>query len=129
MLSSTPTLNEHDVNKPEPQKPEITFDDFSRVDMRVGRILEVMPFPKARNPSWKLRIDLGPLGEKWSSAQITNYSPEQLIGTLVVCVVNFPPRNIAGFMSEVLVLGASDDEGRIILLSPRSNVTPGEKIH
>jgi tRNA-binding protein len=107
---------------------QIAYDDFARVDMRVGRILEVQPFPKARNPSWKLRIDLGPLGEKWSSAQITNYSTDALVGTLVVCVVNFAPRNIAGFLSEVLVLGAPDDEGRVILLRPRSDVAPGARV-
>jgi len=99
--------------------PQITYDDFAKVDIRLGRILEVLPFPKARNPSWKLRIDLGDLGEKWSSAQITNYAPDELIGTLVVCVANFPPRNIAGFLSEVLVLGVADSGCKVILLSPR----------
>ncbi len=107
----------------------ITYDDFARVELRVGRVLEVRPFPKARNPSWKVRIDLGPLGEKWSSAQITNYSADELVGTQVVCVCNFPPRNIAGFMSEVLILGAPDGEGRIMLLSPRGDVAPGEKVY
>lgn len=99
--------------------PEIAYDDFARVDLRLGRILEVLPFPKARNPSWKLRIDLGDLGEKWSSAQITNYAPEELVGTQVICVANFAPRNIAGFLSEVLVLGVADSAGKVILLSPR----------
>ncbi len=114
--------------------PPITYDDFARVDLRVGRVIEVLPFPKARNPSWKVRVDLGDLGEKWSSAQITNYTAEQLVGSLVVCVCNFPPRNIAGFMSEVLVLGAPDADGNVILLSPRKNddgrdlVAPGAKI-
>jgi tRNA-binding protein len=111
------------------RKPEITYDQFSAVEMRVGRVLEVQPFPKARNPSWKVRVDLGPLGEKWSSAQITNYTAEELVGTLVVCVCNFPPRNIAGFMSEVLILGAADDGGKVILLSPRSQVAPGERVY
>jgi len=110
-------------------KPDITYDQFSAVDLRVGRVLEVQPFPKARNPSWKVRVDLGPLGEKWSSAQITNYSAEQLIGTLVVCVCNFAPRNIAGFMSEVLILGAADADGKVILLSPRSSVATGERVY
>jgi tRNA-binding protein len=108
---------------------QITYDQFAAVEMRVGRILEVQPFPKARNPSWKVRVDLGPLGEKWSSAQITSYTAEQLIGTMVVCVCNFAPRNIAGFMSEVLILGAADDAGRVILLSPRSMVAPGERVY
>lgn len=110
-------------------KPTITYDQFAAVDLRVGRVLEVQPFPKARNPSWKVRVDLGPLGEKWSSAQITNYPAEQLVGTLVVCVCNFAPRNIAGFMSEVLILGAADANGQIILLQPRSAVAPGEKVY
>jgi len=110
-------------------KTQITYDQFSAVDMRVARVLEVQPFPKARNPSWKVRLDLGPLGEKWSSAQITNYTAEQLVGTLVVCVANFAPRNIAGFMSEVLILGAADADGRVILLSPRSAVAPGQQVY
>ena len=108
---------------------QITYDQFTAVEMRVGCVLEVHPFPKARNPSWKVRVDLGPLGEKWSSAQITSYSAEQLVGTLVVCVCNFAPRNIAGFMSEVLILGAADADGNVILLSPRSAVAPGERIY
>jgi tRNA-binding protein len=109
--------------------PQITYDQFAAVELRVGRVLEVQPFPKARNPSWKVRVDLGPLGEKWASAQITNYSAEQLIGTLVVCVCNFAPRNIAGFMSEALILGAADAAGKVILLSPRSAVAPGERVY
>jgi tRNA-binding protein len=111
------------------RKADITYDQFSAIDMRVGRVLDVQPFPKARNPSWKVRVDLGPLGEKWSSAQITNYAAEELVGTLVVCVCNFPPRNIAGFASEVLILGAADADGRVILLSPRSGVAPGQPVY
>lgn len=110
-------------------KPTISYDQFTAVDLRIGRVLEVQPFPKARNPSWKVRVDLGTLGEKWSSAQITNYSAEQLVGTQVVCVCNFAPRNIAGFMSEVLILGAADADGKVILLSPRSPISPGEKVY
>ena len=112
----------------------ITYDDFAKIDLRAGRVLEVLPFPKARNPSLKVRVDLGELGEKWSSAQITNYTAEQLVGSLVVCVCNFPPRNIAGFMSEVLILGAPDAGGKVILLSPRKDsegndiVAPGAKV-
>jgi tRNA-binding protein len=109
--------------------PQITYDQFAAIEMRVGRVLEVLPFPKARNPSWKVRVDLGPLGEKWSSAQITNYRADELLGTLVVCVCNFPPRNIAGLMSEVLILGANDANGKVILLSPRSGVAPGERVY
>jgi len=109
-------------------KPSVTYAEFDAIELCVGRVLDVQPFPKARNPSWKIRIDLGSLGEKWSSAQITNYSAEELIGSLVVCVCNFPPRNIAGFQSEVLILGAPDADGNIILLSPRSDVAPGAKV-
>ena len=109
--------------------PQITYDQFAAVEMRIGRVLEVQPFPKARNPSWKVRVDLGEFGEKWSSAQITNYRADELVGTLVVCVCNFAPRNIAGFMSEVLILGAADDKGSVILLSPRSAVAPGERVY
>lgn len=118
-----------------PPSLPITYDDFAKVDLRVGRVLEVQPFPKARNPSWKVRVDLGELGEKWSSAQITNYTADQLIGSFVVCVCNFPPRNIAGFQSEVLILGAPDADNKIILLSPRQDsdgrdiVAPGAKIY
>jgi tRNA-binding protein len=98
-----------------------TYADFERLNLRVGRILEVQPFPKARNPSWKVRVDLGELGEKWASAQITNYSADELVGSLVVCACNFAPRNIAGFMSEVLILGAPDAQNRVILLSTRKD--------
>ena len=118
-----------------PSTPLATYDDFTRLNLRVGCIIEVQPFPKARNPSWKVRLDLGDLGEKWSSAQITNYTAEQLVGSLVVCVCNFAPRNIAGFMSEVLILGAPDAGNRVILLSPRKDssgtdiVAAGAKVY
>ena len=109
---------------------QIVYDDFARVDMRVGRVLEVEDFPEARKPAWKLRIDFGPeIGEKRSSAQITNYSREDLLGRLVVGVVNFPPRQIGPVRSEVLVLGASDVEGRVILLAPDADVPLGARIH
>lgn len=108
----------------------IAFDDFLRVDMRVGRVTAVNPFPEARKPAWKLTIDFGPeVGTRRSSAQVTNYTAEQLEGRLVVAVVNFPPRQIGPFMSEVLCLGASDAEGRIILLEPDSDVPVGARIH
>lgn len=115
--------------QPADSKSLVTYDQFAALDLRVGRIVSVEPFPKARNPSWKVRVDLGPLGEKQSSAQITNYSAEQLVGTQVVCVCNFPPRNIAGFQSEVLILGAADEDGKVILLSPRSDVQPGAAVY
>jgi tRNA-binding protein len=110
-------------------KPGIVYDDFDRVDMRVGRVLDVQPFPRARNPSYKVQVDLGPLGTKWSSAQITSYQPQELIGQLVVCVANFPPRNIAGFQSEVLILGAASAEGLVKVLSVRGDVAPGMPIY
>ena len=109
-------------------KPEITYDDFSKVEMRVGKIVEVQPFPRARNPSYKVRVDFGDGGERWSSAQITNYSEAELLGRLVVCVVNMPPRNIAGFKSEILVMGAPDAEGRTMLLRPDAGAVVGSEI-
>ena len=108
----------------------ITFDDFLAVDMRVGRVVSVDEFPEARKPAWKLTIDFGPdLGTKRSSAQITNYSAEQLLGRLVVAVVNFPPRQIGPFMSEVLTVGASNEAGEVILLAPDAEVPLGSRIH
>ena len=107
---------------------EITFDDFLKVDMRVGRVLAVEEFPEARKPAWKLRVDFGPdIGEKRSSAQITNYAREELEGRLVVAVVNFPPRQIGPVRSEVLVLGAMRGE-TVILLEPRDGAEPGDRI-
>src|SRR3954452_14742332 len=101
----------------------ITFDEFLAVDMRVGRVLEVHDFPEARKPAWKLTIDFGPeIGVKRSSAQITTYARDELVGRLLVAVVNFPPRQIGPFMSEVLCLGASDESGEIILLRPDADV-------
>jgi tRNA-binding protein len=98
--------------------------------MRVGRIVEVADFPEARKPAWKLTIDFGEeIGVKRSSAQITNYSREELEGRLVVAVVNFPPRQIGPVRSEVLTLGASDADGNVILLEPRSDVPLGSRIH
>jgi tRNA-binding protein len=108
----------------------IDFDQFLAVEMRVGRVLAVDEFPEARKPAWKLTIDFGPeVGVKRSSAQITNYAREELEGRLVVAVVNFPPRQIGPVRSEVLVLGASDEEGNVILLEPRSDVPLGSRIH
>ena len=108
----------------------ISFDDFLAVDMRVGRVLEVHDFPEARKPAWKLTIDFGDeIGVKRSSAQISEYGREELEGRLVVAVVNFPPRQIGPFMSEVLCLGASDEQGRVILLAPDTDVPLGARIH
>jgi tRNA-binding protein len=112
----------------------ITIDDFDRVEMRVGRILEARPFPEARKPAYRLRIDFGPvLGERMSSAQLTRTYPDPaaLVGRQVVAVLNFPPRRIAGFVSEVLVLGAmgeGDATGQVWLLAPTPGAPEGSRI-
>ena len=110
---------------------DISFDDFLKVDIRVGRVTRAEPFPEARKPAIKLWIDFGPeIGEKKTSAQITaHYTPEVLPGKQVMAVVNFPPRQIGPFMSEVLVLGVSDATGGIVLLSPDLDVPLGERMH
>ena len=109
---------------------EIVYDDFAKVDMRVGRIVGVEDFPEARKPAWKLAIDFGEeIGVRRCSAQITNYAREELEGRRVVAVVNFPPRQIGPVRSEVLVLGAFDEEGRVILLAPDTDVPLGARIH
>ncbi|HTU79816.1 MAG TPA: tRNA-binding protein [Solirubrobacteraceae bacterium] len=107
----------------------IDIGQFQAVDMRVGRVVSVEEFPQARVPAWKLAIDFGPeLGIKHSSAQITHYPREQLDGTLVVCVVNLKPRRIAGFSSEVLVLGALDELQGVVLLRPDQDASIGSRI-
>jgi tRNA-binding protein len=107
----------------------IDFDHFMEVDMRIGRVIAVDDFPEARRPAWKLTIDFGPeIGTKRSSAQITHYVREELEGTLVTAVVNFPPRQIGPFMSEVLVLGALDEEQGVVLLRPDRGAEPGSRI-
>ncbi len=108
----------------------IEWTDFERVDIRVGRVVRAEPFPKARKPALKLWIDFGAeMGERRSSAQLTeHYSPEALVGRQVVAVVNFPPRQIADFMSEVLVLGVPDDAGRVVLLAPEREVPVGGRM-
>ena len=109
--------------------PEIDFEQFLAVDMRVGLVTEVEDFPEARKPAWKLTIDFGPeLGTRRSSAQIKNYTLEELEGRLVVAVVNFPPRQIGPVRSEVLTLGVPDEEGRVILLRPDSEVPLGGRM-
>jgi tRNA-binding protein len=106
-----------------------TFEDFQKIDMRVGRVVSVADFPEARNPAWKLEIDFGPeVGVKRSSAQIAHYSREDLENRLVIGVVNFPPRRIATFDSEVLVLGAIDPDKGVVLLRPDEDVEPGDRI-
>lgn len=107
----------------------LAFDDFLKVDMRIGTVIEATDFPEARKPAIKLEIDFGSLGIKKSSAQITKrYKPEDLIGRQIVAVVNFPPMRIAGFKSEVLVLGGVSDEDDVILLTPDTEVENGTKI-
>ena len=107
----------------------LRWADFERVDMRVGVVVDAQPFPEARRPALKLWIDFGALGVKRSSAQITDrYGPAELVGRRVVAVVNFPPKQIGPFVSEVLVLGAYDEQGYVILLRPDFDVTPGSKI-
>ena len=110
---------------------EISFDDFLKVDVRVGRIVEAEEFPEARKPAYKMRIDFGPdIGIKKTSAQITrHYTPETLVGRLVMAVVNFPPRQIGPVMSEVLTLGVPDADGEVVLLTPDKDVPIGGRLY
>ncbi|MCX7644456.1 MAG: tRNA-binding protein [Rhodobacteraceae bacterium] len=108
----------------------ISYDDFLKVDIRVGRIVAAEPFPEARKPAYRLRVDFGPgIGEKRSSAQITrHYRPEDLVGRQVLAVVNFPPRQIGPVRSEVLVLGVPDAEGEVVLIGPGHEVPLGGRL-
>ena len=108
----------------------IAFDQFLAVDIRIGTILEVDPFPEARKPAFKLKIDFGPeIGVKKSSAQLTvHYTPDSLVGRQVAAVVNFPPRQIGKFMSQVLTLGFPDSDGAVVLVVPDKNVPTGGKL-
>ncbi len=109
---------------------QISFDDFLRVDIRVGTVVAVEEFPEARKPAYKLRLDFGPeIGERKSSAQLTKYyAPDSLVGLQVAAVVNFPPRQIGKFMSEVLVLGFPDADGEVVLIGPSVPVPDGGKM-
>ena len=107
----------------------LTWAEFEKVDMRVGVVVDAQEFAEARQPAYKLWVDFGPLGVKRSSAQVTaHYEPEALVGRHVIAVVNFPPRQIGPFVSEVLVLGAYDEAGQVILLRPDFEVSPGARI-
>jgi tRNA-binding protein len=105
-----------------------TRKDFERLELAVGRVVEVEEFPEARRPAWKLTVDLGPRGVRRSSAQITHYGREELLGRQVVCVLGFPPKRIAGFESETLVLGALSDEHGVVLLRPDREVEDGSAV-
>lgn len=108
----------------------ISYDDFRKVEMRVGKVLKVEDFPKARNPSYKFEVDFGSeIGVKRSAAQLTNYSQEELTGQQVVAVVNFPPKNIAGFISEVLILGVDTRGGVVSMLQPRDEAIIGARVY
>ena len=110
---------------------EITFNDLQKVDVRVGKIVRAEPFPEARKPAIKLLVDFGEqIGQKKSSAQITkHYDPESLVGRKVLAVVNFPPRQIGNFMSEILVLGVPDDDGEVVLIKPDLDVPIGGRLY
>jgi tRNA-binding protein len=110
--------------------PEIVWEDFEKVDVRVGTVVEAKTFPEAREPSIKLIVDFGPeVGTRKTSAQLTaHYAPEGLVGKQVVAVINFPPKRIAGFQSEVLVLGVPDGNEAVVLLSPDHEVPPGGRM-
>jgi tRNA-binding protein len=106
-----------------------SFERFSEVDIRVGRIVEVSDFPEAKRPAWRLRIDFGAaIGVKKSSARVTNYSREELLGRLVLAVVNLPPRQIGPFVSEVLTLGTYRSDGTVLLVDPSPNAEPGDRL-
>ena len=110
---------------------DITYDDFLNVDIRVGTVIRAEPFPEARKPAIKMWIDFGgEIGERKTSAQVTaHYTPEQLVGKQVMAVVNFPPRQIGPFMSEVLTLGVANERGEVVLVTPDSDAPDGSRLH
>jgi len=108
----------------------VTFEDFQKLDIRTGKIIEVEDFPRAKKPSYKVIVDFGEeLGRKQSSVQATNYSKEELIGLQIVAVVNFPPRNIAGFMSEILILGVPGEDDQLSILTPSRPAKLGSNVY
>jgi tRNA-binding protein len=120
----------HDVPNAKGPAPLISYDDFAKVDIRAGTVIEAAPYPEARKPAVKLKIDFGPgIGTKTSSAQLTvNYAPETLVGRQVAAVVNFPPRQIGKFVSEVLTLGFPDANGAVVLTAPDKKVPNGARL-
>lgn len=111
-----------------PRKPDVGIEGFAALDLRVGRVIAVEPFPEARDPAWKLTVDFGPLGQLRTSAKITNYAADELLGRQVVGAVNLGSRRIAGFTSEFLVLGALEPDGTVRLLEVGGEVAPGSVI-
>ena len=130
-------MTQHEINSEDPpyavdsleRKPDVGANDYFALDIRTGRIVDVQGFPEARKPAWKIRVDFGPvIGELQSSAQITNYSRDELIGRLVVGAVNLGKKRIAGFTSEFLILGALDPDGTVRLLQLEDGVGPGAPV-
>ncbi|MCH2555401.1 MAG: tRNA-binding protein [SAR116 cluster bacterium] len=119
------------MSKDEAVTPPASFDDFMKIDIRSGTVVEAAPFPEARKPAMKLLIDFGPeIGTRKSSAQITEQSsPDTLVGKQVIAVVNFPPRQIGPFMSEVLTLGVANERGEVVLVIPDSDAPDGSRLH
>lgn len=120
-----------DAPEPPPLEPEITWADFAKVDIRAGEIVSVEEFPRARNPSYRIQVDFGPeLGVRETSAQAkTGYEREELVGRYVVAVVNFPPKNIAGFQSQMLILGVDAGDGTLSLLHPGRGTVKGARVY
>lgn len=111
-----------------PRKPEIGAESFFALDLRIGEVVDVQPFPEARDPAWKLTVDFGPVGRLQTSAKVTNYDPEQLLGRTVVGAVNLGTKRIAGFVSEFLILGGLEPDGTVRLLSPDTDLAPGSVV-